>query len=312
MIAISDCRFPWARRPIPVAVAIALHPGTARAECLSGGCLDGLVALVVGGAVYGALAIVLLVLLARRKRRAAFWLLGCVLAIGVGVPLASQAWLAVRAHQLAGSEVAGTPPPLHERVPLLLEMSQDCYNYDCAAIVDRAGPQGIYAVPLDWLAGMDLAVPLDLASLPIQLWRPPEAPGGMIRVTDLTPDQIRAAAAGIDYVVITNHRYFSHTGAVEAALRQRADLSGMSEAVALDLAMAPIPKGGPLALTEVAFDILDLRLLERGLGVPLAPYHTVRAPSDPAGLDAVVRAICGKADGALDPGCTRDFPDFAP
>ena len=92
----------------------------ARAECL-GSCLDDMAAALASIAAYGVIGIVLLVMLIRAKwRRAGLWGLGIVTVLAVGVPLISQAWVGWKLSRMEAREIAGEPPALATRTPLLI------------------------------------------------------------------------------------------------------------------------------------------------------------------------------------------------
>jgi hypothetical protein len=112
----------------------------------------------------------------------------------------------------------------------------------------------------------------------------------------LGPEEVRAAAGRIDYLVVTSHLYSRRPGPVEAGLRQHPDLAGMRSGEVAILAMAPVPAGGPLSFAALDFDLLDLNLADEALVLPLLPYAWDFALSEAVGVEATIAAICPGAD----------------
>ena len=272
----------------------------ARAECL-GSCLDDMAAALASIAAYGVIGIVLLVMLIRAKwRRAGLWGLGIVTVLAVGVPLISQAWVGWKLSRMEAREIAGEPPALATRTPLLITPDEYCTDNACEAALRGRGPAGVYVVLTRTLDGMDLAQAIPLADLPLEFWGQTSA-GGAIQRRVLTAEERQAAAGRIDYLVVTSWPYYpSDQGPIEAALQSNPDHSGIGigSGVAVRLLLAPLdPAQGALALSMLRPDVLDLSLASRALGLPLAPRNTKGAGNSPAGVEASARAICP----ALDP-----------
>lgn len=278
--------------------------GPAQAECL-GSCADDLAAALLSMLVYGVIGIVLLVMLIRAKwRRAGLWSLATVAVLALGVPLLSQAWTAWKLRAVEAREIVGDPPALAERTPLLVTPDEYCEDNACEAVLSGRGDAGVFVVLTRALDGMDLAAPVALADLPVELWTRVPATGE-IRRRALSPAERQQAAGRIDYLVVTTWPYYpSDPGPVEAALRRNPALAGMGEGEAVRLLMAPLQPGeGALALAALKPDLLDLNLMDKALAVPLAPRNTQRAENTVVGLDAAERAICPAQPDPLDQPC---------
>lgn len=269
----------------------------ARAECL-GSCLDDMVAALASIAVYGIIGIVLLVLLIRAKwRRAGLWGLGSVAVLAVGVPLISQAWLGWKLNRMEAREIVGAPPALATRMPLLITPDEYCNDNACEAVLRGRGTAGAYVIPTRALEGRDLTQAVALTDLPLEFWAQTSVTGN-IRRSALTPEERRAAAQRIDYLVVTTWPFHpSDPGPIEAALRLNPEASGMGTGAAVRLMLAPLDPGQRvLNLTTLRPNILDLSLVDLALEIPLAPRNDRDAENSPAGLEAAARAICPASD----------------
>ena len=293
------------RKAIGTAIAASVAPGLARAECL-GACLDGRVAGLASVAGYGILGLVLLVLLIRKPwRRAGLLGLAVVAVVALGVPLASQVWLSVKLGRMEAHEVAGAPPPLAGRVPLLIFEKASCEYSACAAVLWGRGNAGTHVLPLAALDGVDLTGPIDLAGLPLEFWADAADPGGRTQRRVLAPDERKAAAARIDYLVVAG---VSHAGAepgpVERGLRANPALAGLSGTARVRLLMAPLdPARKGLNLPGLAPDLLDLTLADQALAIPLAPGNMQAAGNAPVNPELVAGAVCRATDGTPDLFC---------
>lgn len=276
---------------------LLLTAAPVRAECL-GSCLDDMAAALASIAAYGVIGIVLLIMLIRAKwRRAGLWGLGIVTVLAVGVPLISQAWVGWKLSRMEAREIVGEPPALATRTPLLITPDEYCADNACEAVLRGRGTSGVYVVLTGALGGMDLSQAIPLADLPLEFWGQTSA-GGAIQRRVLTAEERQAAAGRIDYLVVTSWPYrLSDPGPIEAALQSNPDLSGIGRGVAVRLLLAPLdPAQGALALTALRPDVLDLSLVARALGLPLAPRNTKGAGNSPAGVEASARAICPALD----------------
>lgn len=274
--------------------------GPVQAECM-GSCMDGLVGAFVAMLVYGAIGLAVLIMLIRQKwRRGGVKLLIATLVIAFGVPLISQGWQAWQLHQMENREVAGTPPALGGRAPLLIDDGYYVCGYGpCAPVLWSMGEAGAYGLPFTALEGFDLTKPIPLADLPLELWQYPTDGTGVIRSRPLTPAERQEAATRIDYLVLARQAlYADDTAPVETALRQSPGLADLHSDELVHLVMAPLA-GGKLALSELEFDVLDLTLDSRALAFPLAPYNTQAAADEVASGDALLQLYC-PADGAME------------
>ncbi len=281
-------------KTIGTAIAATVTPGLARAECL-GACLDGRVAALAAIAVYGILGLVLLVLLIRKSwRRAGILGLAVVAVLALGVPLASQVWLSVKLGRMEAHEVAGAPPPLAGRVPLLIFEKASCDYSACAAVLWGRGNAGTHVLPLAALDGMDLTGPIDLAALPLEFWADAADPGGKTQRRVLDQGERKAAAARIDYLIVAGASHASvKPGPVERGLRANPALAGLSGTARVRLLMAPLdPASKALNLPGLAPDLLDLTLADQALAIPLAPGNTQAAGNAPVNPELVARAVC--------------------
>lgn len=291
------------RRWIGPGLALAAA-GPARAECL-GACADDLLAALVSILVYALIGIVLLVMLIRPKwRRAGLWGLALSVLLALGLPLVSQGWQAWKLRAVEAREVVGDPPSLAQRTPLLIAPRPYCRDEVCGEVLRRRGEGPVYVVPGEALTGMDLSGPVALADLPLETWSEDPATGEILRRA-LTPDERRAAAEKIDYLVVTSWLYGEDgPGPVEAALRRNPGLAGMGTGEAVRLLLAPLPAGeGILSLAALRPDYLDLSLQDRALAFPLAPRNTQAADNGPAGVEAAMRALCPEEIGEADSEC---------
>jgi hypothetical protein len=289
-------------RGLWLSVAVLGIPATAGAECVSQACNDELTTFVLTAAAYLIAALVLLVMLLRRKwRRAGLWALAVAVGLTVGVPLASQAWQALKLRAMEGREVVGTPPALADRAPLLIAATTGCLNDLCGAMLAARGARPSYVLPLAALIGTDLTRPVRLSDLPLEVWTETADEPRKPRMRVLTTEERQVAAAEIDYLVLSSlPSFFSKAGAIEAGLRLNPALAGMRDGELLRLAMAPLQPGASLSLPELRFDILDLWLVDEALALPLGPDSLQRVKNRTAGVEEAVKAICPTVDGEVD------------
>lgn len=281
-----------------------LASGPARAECL-GSCANDLAAALLSMLVYALIGIAVLVMLIRAKwRRAGVRVLGAVLLLAIGLPLVSQGWQAWKLRGVEAREVVGDPPSLAQRTPLLIAPRPYCRDEVCGEVLRRRGKGPVYVVPGEALEGMDLSGAVALADLLLETWSEDPETGEIIRRA-LTPEERRAAAGKIDYLVVTSWLYGQDgPGPVEAALRRNPGLSGMGTGEAVRLLLAPLPAGeGILSLATLRPDYLDLSLQDRALAFPLAPRNTQAADNGPAGVEAAMRSLCPAEIGEPDSYC---------
>lgn len=282
----------------------------ARSECLGQGCYDGLVTALAALVLYGLIAIVVLVMLIRRKwRRVGLKTLAVVLLLALGLPFLSQSWQGLRSWSMTGREVAGTPPPLAGRVPLLIADKSRCHHDACEAVLHGRQDTGVLALPLAALARLEPGQPLVLADLPLEHWSIPEPGHAEPGSRWLSVEDRHAAAETIDYLIIAGRPfYLSEHGPIEAVLGRHPALQGLGRHEIVHLAMAPVAPGGTVDLAALRFDILDLWLVHEALGYPLA-VGNLWGPRNPvAGLDQAAQALCPSLDGTGQWTC-RDMLD---
>jgi hypothetical protein len=292
---LPDFRALRLRLPFSSFCALSLGAAPARAECLGGGCYDG-VLLVLGLGALAVLAVVVLVLWLLPV-----WLRHGVLAGGAAMTLAALVAVAIstalqdrQVRAMQTREVVGQPPPLSTRVPLLVTDPDLCGENACDAVMVAVGAKGVIALPESALATLDLTAPLALADLPLEHWvLDPEA-GYLPQRRPLTPAERAEVARQVDYlVVVMPVRSTSRSGPVEAALRQRDDLQEMGQDELLRLALAPLPRGqATLSLADLHFDLLDLYSVRKRLGLPWPLGRSVAPVNDLAGLEAAAAALC--------------------
>lgn len=282
--------------------------GPAQAECLGGGCYDGLLTALIAMVVYALLAIVLLVLLIRQKwRRFGLRALVVVLVVAVGVPLVSQAWQHLVLWRVESREVVGAPPPLELHEPLVITQSWDCRDDACAGLLAARGARGMVVLPVEALERLDLSRPLVLAALPLELWR--EGASGGAEQRGLSLAERDAIVPRLDYLVLTTEPYYrADPGAVEAALQAHPALQGLGGTVLVRLGMAPLTPGAmQLDFAALDFDLLDLSLINEALGLPLIPGHWQRLQNRSAGVAEVVKSICPDRNGEVDWFCSNQI-----
>lgn len=269
----------------------------AQAECL-GSCAKDLEAALLSFVVYLVIGITLLVMLIRAKwRRKGLLGLGLVLVLSLGVPQISQAWLSWKLRSVEGREIVAQPPRLTERTPLLMVPDQRCEADACEAVVRGRGADGVHVVRVSALAGVDLSQSVAIADLPLEYWVQPTV-GGDIRRRELSVSERQAAAARIDYLVVTSWAYYpADPGPIEAALRTNPVVAGMGGGETVRFLMAPlVPGQGTLAIARLTPDLLDLSLRDRALAIPLAPRNTKGAGNRAVGMDQAAAAICPEGD----------------
>ena len=286
------------QRVVGAGLVLALPPSRLRAECL-GSCMDNMVADLASILVYGLIGIVLLVMLIRAKwRRAGLWTAAIVASLALVPPLASQIWVAWKLARMEAREVLGVPPTMTGRVPLLITPDRNCQYSSCEAVLAGREAAGILVLAPDALAGLDPARPVDLAGLPLEHWFDPDAVPGQEARRSLSATERRVAAAGIDYLIVTNWAYhLSDPGPVEAGLRDNPALRQMGGSESVRLLLAPLPEKGFLSFAGLQPDLLDLTLLDRPLALPFAPLNRKPAANVAIGTDVAVRAICPGSEG---------------
>ncbi|MEZ5796452.1 MAG: hypothetical protein R3D63_02490 [Paracoccaceae bacterium] len=237
------------RRPLLVAlclVAPAAAPTAAQAECLGQGCYDGLYALAAAAVAYVLAALVLLILWARGRGRAALIGLAVLAGLGLGVPTASQLILGRERAAMQAREIAGPAPDLSGRTILLITPQERCYANPCGVVMTTLDRPGLHVLVESALPRLRPGDTLDLTSLPVQRLDPVDGDASRLRLRPLTPQEI--AAAGIDYVIFTPwHPSFPASGGrrspVEDALADNPQLRGLPAKAHVTLAMAPLRPG---------------------------------------------------------------------
>lgn len=280
-----------------VAAAAFLTPGAARAECLGGGCYDGLVLIVVLAvlAVLGAIGFIL-VRLPRRWRRIMLWGLGILVAANLLVPSVSELLQARHLRAMEAREIVGQPPVLATRTPLIIAEEGSCDMTTCGAVLLGMGEAGAFVLPMNLVETLELSGPLVLSDLPLQHWKRDAENGGQPVVRMLDSAERKAAADAIDYLVLTRAYYLSNTGPFDDALRSHASWRNLGDDVTLRLAMAPLPKGaGSLAFVDLSFDLVDLWSLRARYGAPLFLGRSHDPVNSVAGFDSIAAAICPQA-----------------
>ena len=277
-----------------IAAFLLAAPSAAQAECLGPNCYAGLGWIVAAAVVVGLLGIVLLIWLMVRWGRGFRIFVLVVLAATIGLPLLSQAWLDRKVRAMEAREVVGAPPLLSSVTPLLIASKDQCSWNACEAILRSIGPQGIIVLPLEVLEGLDLSAPLDLASLPLQNWAAPPEAGGSVDMRRLSPVMASDIAPKIDYLIYTRStEYDLPPGVMDLAFAKNPALSGMRKTEMVRFAMAPLPSGtGTLSLTSLQFDLLDLSMDDRALGLPLMPDNWEAVQNDNPTGEAASRAVC--------------------
>lgn len=277
--------------------ALCLLPQAARAECLGGGCYDGLVAILflVAFAVIG-LFVLLLVFLPRRWRRFLLWGAGALVAANLIVPMVSAALQSRHLRAMEAREVVGQPPVLATRTPLLIAYEDNCEMTTCGAALLGMGEAGAFVLPMHLAETLDLTGPLVLSDLPLQHWTRASQYDGRPVVRMLNAAERKAAADAIDYLVFTRPYYLSGTGPFDDALRNHATWRGVGENVTLRFAMAPLPKGaGIFAFRDLSFDLVDLWSLRQRYGAPLFLGLWHEPVNSVAGFDTIAAALCPQA-----------------
>ena len=285
-------------------VALVALTGTARAECL-GSCADAMFGALFAMVAYGLLGVVALVMLARAKwRRRGVMLVVAVTALAVGLPLISQAWQSWKHQRMQQGEIVGTLPDLSTKTVLFLSDGiNSCYYNTCSVLLWAQGEDGVLALPIEALAGLDLSKPLALADLPLEVWQRPADGSSTPRGRPLTPSERQEAAGRVDYLVLVQDLRFSgDSGPVEAALAAR-DLGAGAR---VRLALAPIT-GAVLDLAGADYDLLDLWLADKALALLLAPYNTQTAENPVAGGAALAAQICPLTEDMTDWNCAYAF-----
>jgi hypothetical protein len=193
-------------------------------------------------------------------------------------------------------EVLRELPPMTARTPLLIAPDWSCRDDPCAAVLMGRGSLGAYAVPVEALNGRDMAAPLLLADLPLELWT--ERAFGEPQRRRLSPAERAEALARIDYLILAEKPFYqSDYGPLEAGLE-------LGQRVRLRLAMAPLLAGtAVLDLRTLEFDLFDLTSAHSALAVPLAPGNWQTAWSDPLDPERVARSLCGKGQATPDWSC---------
>lgn len=275
---------------------LVLLAGPAQAECM-GSCADDLMAALISILVYGLIGAILLIMVIRAKwRRAGLRGLAVVAVLALGVPLVSQAWMGWKLQSVEGREIVGNPPALATRTILLVTPNEYCRENACEAVLRGRGEAGTYVVLTPALDGRDLSLPVALADLPIEVWTEVGA-SGEVRRRVLTAEERKAAAERIDYLVVTTWPYSRlDSGPIEAALRGNPAVPGMGTDEAVRLLLAPVEPGQDLSLGTIRPDLLDLSLLGRPLAIPLAPRNRQGAGNTPVGAEVAARAVCPRND----------------
>lgn len=278
---------------------VLLVAAPARAECM-GACAKDLEAALLSIVAYVVIGVVLLVMLIRAKwRRNGAWGLALVVVLAVGLPLVSQTWVAWKLRSVEGREIVGTPPKLADRVPLLITSDEYCYDTACEAVVRGRGVEGVHVLLASALADRDLTQPVAIADLPVEFWSQPTV-GGEIQRQALSAAERDAAAAEIDYLVVTTWAYYlAEPGPIEAGLRANQAVEGMGANEIVRFLMAPLdPSQGQIAFAALMPDLLDLSLQDRALAIPLAPRNTQGADNSAVAMASAAAAICPADDPA--------------
>lgn len=277
------------------ASALALMPGVAGAECLGQNCYGGIVAVLLMIALYLGIGVVLLVLMATGKWRAWRWILGLVLAVALGIPALSQLVLAWKVRAMENREIAGQPPPLAARKPLLIVLEGYCSYGPCREIMRQQGDILVLTDGDDkLLSGLDLTRPQALSALPIMYWSSGD------EGYDIGPRRAATAEeiAALDYVVLVRQPWYGTVSTpLDDALRANPALGGARRNETVKLGLAPLSQAGQLDLAALRFDSLDLWLTDGAYVFPFLPGVTFGPDDAFSGLEAVAASVCSGADG---------------
>ncbi len=297
-----------------IGYGLALLPwlgGAARAECLSGCGYGGLIAIMALVAV-AVLALFIFVMV----KLGIGWLIKWVIAaavLAVAVPPAIIAILhSHKERNFNRLDHAGPLPKLADKTPLFI-IGGDLFQ--CPRQVERTirawAGKGVLVVTTWPIEGIDFSQPVALADLPIALHvggrtgKDTDAEnlykGYSYHVRALQPDQRRAAADSVDYVVVAQcrqrHELFD-------AFEDHPDLQDTTEPFYVELAMAPFAKGsGTLSIRALAFDLLDLRYMGSTNGFLFANTRVGGSNTMPYDLAVLEAALCSRTDGSMVNGC---------
>lgn len=286
----------------------------ARAECLGDCGYGGLIAIVLLAGL-AVLALVIFVMIKLGIGWLIKWIVGAtVLAVAIppailGYRHAHKQWLFEKLDHV------GIVPRLADRTPLVI-LGGDLRN--CPDPLERYvrawAKEGVLAVTMWKVEGVDFARPVRIADLPLERHVGGQSAGDdpdydgpykgySYHVRKLSAEDRARAAAEIDYVVIAqcsqSHELFDVFATLPA-------LQSDAERFYVELAFAPVEKGsGLLSVRDLKFDLLDLRYLGVTRGFLFANSRVGgqnSVPYDPAMLEA---ALCPKADGTTMPDCRK-------
>ncbi len=313
---------------------IGLTSGPARAECLGGGCYDGLVLFFVIGLLYLLAALAVLVLLILRRLRAAVILLATGLVLGIGVPVLASVWSGIQVWRSERLEIAGSPPNLATRTPLLIHAGYRCSDL-CRIVVEGAGGRGIIALPAVAASEQDLVLlpPTGETTLPqgaepheaaasggedvlagqgLELWRLSEETGEITRAP-LTGAAQAGFLANVDYLVVTGPVWGGIEPGLDVSQRlaQSPVLAELPARARPRIVLAALPAAGALDFSALNPDLMELRDHSRVLGLPWFPENS--RPADgpvPAEITDIFFASCCQSPAAHSRGaCIRRDAD---
>jgi hypothetical protein len=296
----------------------ALSGAPVRAECLSNCGYGTLLAIV---AAIG-LAVLALIVFGMIKLGVG-WLIKWIVAAGllavIVPPIIVNAIHSWKRDAFEKQDFAGPLPRLADRTPLVI-MGGDLFN--CPAPLERYvkawAKEGVLAVTLSSVGGIDFTQPIRLADLPLEMRESAietVVDGYFVdgqeinftderlveRVTPLTPGERRVAAANVDYLVIAE---CNNRNGFFDAFRDIPALETDAERFAVELAMAPIEKGsGIVAVRDLKFDLLDLRYVGVTRGFLFADTRVGGGNTVPYDLTKLTDAFCARSDGTMMSDC---------
>lgn len=290
-------------RPLGLGILCAALATPAMAECLGDGCYAGAGAFLLSLLAYFVLAIVLLVLLFRRKARAFLMALGIAAAIAVGVPLLSWGYVGWKNLNLAQTEMVGEGPSLAGETVVHIHSGGYCGDNTCEAVARYSGADFVAGVTLAYGATVDFSQPIDLSTLIVTdvnteagyARRPPWAD-----VVGSPDAEILAQMAGATRVVITQGFYYARPqGPLEQALMRNPQFAQMGSGETIALAIGRLHEPGVLDLSQVEFQYIDLTLQTQYRTIPLMfgdGLRSVPFRMTPEQRDILEPVLCVGAD----------------
>lgn len=229
-----------------------------------------LTALVLYGAGYLTVILLLIVLAIRRRKRAFLRVLAVFLAVVLVYPLLDSGLMLYQKARVAAAEIRKPAPDLREKALLFIAFNDRCYHSTCQALLELQGGEPLWTIPPGEAARLDFASPIDLSRVPLARWMP-ETAQDPIKLDEQTGGAERPV---FDYVVISRGSYYlSRASSVIDALPQKPSGTLLGDYLSVNDLATPI-ENNRLDLASAEPELLTFYNARRARKAPLFMENT--------------------------------------